>query len=106
MMLELPVTNDPAQTFITQLGNAKYAFGIKYNDVSGIWTMDITDPITNLPILLGIPLVLGTNLLEPYNLNMGNLGAFDTTTLGTNATAEDMGARIKVYWWTDDEVPE
>lgn len=104
MILELPITNDPAQEFITQLGDRKFSFEIKYNDVSRVWTMDIADPISNLPILLGLPLILGANLLEPYNLNIGGLGAFDTTSLAADATAEDMGTRVKIYWWTDDEI--
>lgn len=106
MILELPITNDPAQEFITQLGAAKYRFEVKYNDVSGVWTMDISDPVTNTVLLAGVALVTGQSLLEAYNLALTNLVMIDEGLTGasTPPTPDDMGGRLKVYWFTDDEL--
>lgn len=104
MILELPFSNDPAQTFITQLGDKKYGFDVKFNDRSGVWTMDLTDDSTKSPLLQAVPLVLGTELLEPYNLGLGRMLVLDTTSSGQDATAADLGDRIKVYWFSPDEL--
>ncbi|HUH47843.1 MAG TPA: hypothetical protein VLZ54_11865, partial [Arenibacter sp.] len=64
MILELPITSDSAQQFLTQLGNRKFSFEFKFNEVGSVWTMDIMDPLTNLPLLMGLPLLLGTELLN------------------------------------------
>lgn len=104
MILELPFTSDSAQTFVTQLGDNKYQVDVKFNDRSGVWTFDLSDDATKSVLLQSIPLVLGQDLLEPYNLGIGRMMAFDTTNAGKDATADDLGDRIKVYWISGDEV--
>ena len=59
MILELPFSNDPAQVFTTQLGEAKYTFEAKYNDRSGVWTLDLYDASTQALIVASLPLVIG-----------------------------------------------
>ena len=97
MILELPLSSDPAQRFTTQLGAKKYDFDVKYNDRSGVWTMDMADNATKLAILSGIPLVLGQELLEPYNLTMGRMLVVDGTNQGKEAGTDDLGGRVKLY---------
>ena len=97
MILELPLSSDPAQRFTTQLGDKKYDFDVKYNDRSGVWTMDMADNANKLPILSGIPLVLGQELLEPYNLTMGRMLVVDGTNQGKEAGTDDLGGRVKLY---------
>ena len=101
MILELPVTSDPAQEFITQLGGAKYRMEIKYNDISSTWTADIYDPLTNTLMLAGVALTTGLNIMEPYNLELRTLAVVDTGLSGASAapTPEDFGDRLKVVWW-------
>lgn len=104
MILELPVTSDAAQTFVTQLGDVKYQFDVIYNDRSSVWTMTITEFVSQAVIISGLPLVLGQPLLEPYNFGIGELIVVDTSESSRDAGADDMGTRVKVYWLSPDEV--
>ena len=58
MILELPFSNDPAQVFTTQLGEAKYTIEAKYNDRSGVWTLDLYDAATQALVVASLPLVI------------------------------------------------
>lgn len=104
MILMLPTSNDPAQSFVTQLGSVKYQFDICWNDRAGVWNMDMTIASTQTPILQGVPLLLGADLLADYNLNMGSMIVVDEMGTSTDATVDDLGNRINVYWFSPDEV--
>lgn len=104
MILELPVTSDAAQTFVTQLGEVKYQFDVIYNDRSGVWTMTITEFVSQAIIISGLPIVLGQPLLEPYNFGIGEMIVSDTSESSRDAGPDDLGTRVKVYWLSPDEV--
>lgn len=105
MIIELPVTNDPAQVFITALAGVKYRFEVKYNDRSGAWTMDIYRVSTGEPLIMGASLVLDTDILDPYYTIPGAIMALDLVTDKIEAGPDDMGSRVKVYWYSDEERP-
>jgi hypothetical protein len=52
-----------AETFGVALNNINYTFTITYR---GSWFLDIGD-LNNVPIILGLPLVTGIDLLAPYD---------------------------------------
>lgn len=103
MLLKLPFSNDPAQRFVTQLGDRKFVFIAKWNDRSSVWTFDLYDHTTQEALLLGPQIVLGQELLEPYNLGIGRLIAYDEAGTGKDAGLLDLGDRVNVYWLSDDE---
>ena len=103
-MLEIPVSNDPAQVFTTQLGETKYVFDVKYNDRSGVWTLDLYDATTQALVVASLAMVIGHDLLEPYNFGIGRLFCFDMTNQGLDAGPDDLGDRVKLYWFSPDEV--
>lgn len=51
-----------------------------------------------------LQLVLGQDLFEPYNFGIGALVVIDTSNRGREATANDLGDRVKVYWFSTDEL--
>lgn len=104
MILELPLSSDPAQVFSTQLGDVKYTIEAKYNDRSGIWTLDLYDGPTRNLIVASLPLVIGQDILEPYNFGIGSTLCVDGTGQGRDAGTDDLGERVKVYWISADEV--
>lgn len=62
---EVPLTPE-AQTFSIQLGLKTYQIYLWWNDADeGGWTIDIADSQSN-PIISGIPLVTGVDLLAQY----------------------------------------
>lgn len=103
MILELPLSSDPVQSFTCQLDDIKLYFEVKFNSRAGIWTIDIYDDATRDAILLGAPIVLGQDLFDPYNLPYGALVAQDKTGQGKDATADDLGSRVALYWVSADE---
>jgi hypothetical protein len=104
MIIALPLSSDPAQSFITQLGNEKYQFDVRWNDRSGVWTMDLTRDSDQAILLQGIPLVLGCDILSSYTLGIGRMLVVDETGTHTDASYNDLGSRVKVYWFSPDEV--
>lgn len=103
MIIDLPLSNDPAQLFTVQLGRVKYDFYAKFNSRSGVWTFDLTVSATKVVLLQSIPIVLGADLLSPYNLDIGRLIAVDTTSRGRDALEDDLGLRVKLVWFSPEE---
>lgn len=101
-MLELPITNDPAQRFVSQLGEKKYQFDIQYNSRSGIWTFGMAEENGDT-LLAGRAMVLGADLLLPFNLGIGRLFMVDYMGTGKDATADDLGTRVGMVWVAEGE---
>lgn len=103
MIIELPITVDPAQRFTVQLDRVKYDFYVKFNSRSGVWTFDMTVSSTKAVLLQSIPIVLGADLLAPYNLAIGRLIAADTSSRSRDAKDDDLGTRVKLIWFSPEE---
>ena len=100
----LPFTSEPAQNVIVQLGDTKYEFDVLYNERSEQWVMSVKNFATQAVIIQSVPLVVSQPLLDPYNFHLGNIMAFDETEQGKEAGPDDLGGRVKVYWFSEDEV--
>lgn len=61
---EIPFTPEP-QTFVIALAGVDYRLTTVWNKASESWTLDIMKP-DNTPIVTGIPIVTGSNLLHQY----------------------------------------
>jgi hypothetical protein len=100
-VFRIPLIPAP-QKFTATLGGVDYNLTFKYQNVQdGGWTLDIADTSDN-PILQGIPLVTGADLLAQYDyLNFGG-SIFVQTTSDPNAvpTFENLGTDGNVYWVT------
>ena len=67
---EIPLTAEP-QSFQIALGGVVYALTVRWNIPASAWCLDVADA-NGAPILAGIPLVTGCNLLGQYGyLNFG-----------------------------------
>ena len=104
MIIQLPVTSDPGQNFVTQLGTVKYQFYVRWNDRGNFWTMDVTDYNSQTKLISGMPLLLGCDLLSPYILGNGALIAYDSSGSGADAGPDDLGTRVLLYWYSADTV--
>ena len=62
----IPLTPEP-QSFGITLAGKEYNLTVRWFEApEGGWHLDIQEPDKAAPILMGIPLVTGCNLLEPY----------------------------------------
>jgi hypothetical protein len=62
---EIPLSPDP-QTFNIALGGVTYGLNVTWNVPNASWIIDIADASGN-PIVSGIPMVTGADLLEQYS---------------------------------------
>lgn len=99
---EIPLTPDP-QTFTITLSGVDYRLTVQYRKAGGAgWILDIADSNDN-PLVSGIPLVTGTDLLGQYAyLGFGGrLWVQGAATPDDVPTFDDLGLGSKVYWVTD-----
>ena len=62
----VPVTsNNFVYEFRTALDNVVYSISIRYNSRSNRWTMDVKDT-DDIPLVMGIPLLQGTDLIDRF----------------------------------------
>jgi len=95
---EIPLTPAP-QRFSIELNGVNYNLRIVWNTIAGVWVLDIADT-DNVPLVQGIPLVTGADLLEQYqHLNFGG-GIVVLTDANPDAvpTIENLGSSGRVYF--------
>ena len=67
---EIPLSPEP-QTFEIALADKSYQLTITWNDVMACWVLDLASE-TREPIVTGIPVITGLDLLAQYGyLNLG-----------------------------------
>lgn len=103
MIIEMPVEQIAAQTFTVQLVDVKYKLDIQWNDRGQYFTMSIADGVTGISIADGLALVLGVDLLGAYNFQIGSFMTVDTSGQGQEATLDNFGVQVKLYWFSEDE---
>jgi len=101
-MVLIPFTSEK-ETFTCQLGDFIFRFATLFNDYENVWHFDLTDAATNEVICYQIPVLLGCDLLYPLNLGIGAMFAADMSNTGVDATADDLGDRIVVAYYTEQE---
>lgn len=106
---EIPLSPQNQQ-FTIALGGNTYQMTVRWNSVCGSWILDIADPPTTTsqagaPILSGIPMVTGIDLLEQFGY-LRNWGGqlicqtdYDPNAI---ATFENLGITSHLYWVTND----
>lgn len=99
---EIPFSPTP-QVFRITLSGVEYQLTVQYRAAGNAgWILDIADA-GGAPIVGGLPLVTGTDLLEPYAyLGLGGRiwvqGADDPD---NTPTFDDLGVGSHVFWVTD-----
>ena len=76
-MVIIPFTSDNFRSFNCALDGVTYDFSQNYNERNGAWSFDLADHATGLPIISGVPILLGCDLLAPYGLGIGSMFAVD-----------------------------
>ena len=97
----VPLQPNP-QTMVISLGGTAYQLTLNYqNTEMGGWTLDIADA-SGKPILSGLPLVTGHDMLEQYGyLNFGGeLWVQTTSDPDAVPTFENLGSDGMLYWVT------
>jgi hypothetical protein len=97
-VFEIPLSPAP-QTFSISLSGVDYQLTVRWNVVAAAWTLDVADTAGE-PIVVGIPIVTGVDLLEQYAyLNLGGkLIAQSDNTPDAVPTFANLGAGGRLYW--------
>ena len=95
-LIPLQPTN---QTFQITLAGTVYTLTVHWNDMNDAWTLDIADANQN-PLVSGIPVVTGVDLLAPYAyLNFGGqLIAQTTNDTDAVPTMANLGSTGNLYF--------
>lgn len=100
-LFEIPLSAHP-QKFTITLSGTEYEMLLLWRNATGVgWTLDIADN-QGSPLIQGIPLVTGCNLLEQYGY-LGFEGAlWVQTTVDPDAvpTFDNLGTGSHLYWYT------
>lgn len=101
-ILRIPLQTGVPQKFSIILSGTTYQLTFLYRDIDqGGWFVDIDDNAGN-PIVHGIPLVTGANLLEQY-AHLGFAGGLFVQTINNPdavPTFSNLGADGQLYWAT------
>lgn len=94
----IPLQNTNQQIQIT-LAGVLYTLTVRWNEMNEAWTVDIADANSN-PIVSGIPLVTGVDLLAPFGyLNFGGqLIAQTTNDANAVPTFDNLGSTGNLYF--------
>ncbi|MCW3543123.1 phage baseplate plug family protein [Burkholderia cenocepacia] len=99
---EIPLSPQP-QRFTVTLSGVDYRMTVQYRAAGGAgWVMDIADS-GGAPLVSGIPLVTGINLLEQYR-HLGFTGRMwvqGAESPDDVPTFDDLGVGSHVFWVTD-----
>lgn len=97
----IPLSPTP-QRFTINLGGIEYGLTVRYRNTDmGGWTLDIADR-SGVPIVNGIPLVTGCDLLAQYR-HLGFAGELRAQTddePDAAPTFENLGNQSHLYWIT------
>jgi hypothetical protein len=104
-MVLIPFTPIKA-SFSTQLGIYRFRFQTLFNDYEGVWHFDLFDETASRVIGYGIPILLGMDLLSPFNLGIGAMFAADMSGEDRDAGPDDLGERVIVGYYTEEEVAD
>lgn len=96
---EIPLTNEP-QTFTINIKNGTYRFTVVYNHVAQCWMVDAHDVLTDQPVVHGIPLITGTDLLGQFQhmVTMGKFVVQSDIDPDEVPTFESLGTRGHLYF--------
>ena len=105
-MTEIPLlTGEPAQSLRVELEGELYNFRITYNERLTAWALDLSD-VDAVALSSGILLVVGVDLLNAYNLNLGGLFMVEIGTTGGDAGADNLGDVYKLIHLTAQELED
>lgn len=101
-MLEIPLTNAPAQEFSITIGDNTYGLRVIFNSRGGFWSLNIAQD--NLPIVNGIGLLGGVDIVKQYPINISNVFIVNLDDDTQDATVDNLGTTCKLLVLTDAEL--
>lgn len=93
---ELPILFAPSQAFTATLADRRCDFLVNYSAWENRWSFDLA--IEGVPVLYGRKIVLGADLLGPFNLGIGEIVALDPSGAGAQPGRTELpDGRVRIY---------
>jgi hypothetical protein len=87
---QIPLHPSHSQTLRVTLQGIEYTFKLAWNTISQIWILDIYDSVGTTPIIRGIPLVTGTDLLGQFTyLTVASTAVLMTLSIGPGISPDE-----------------
>jgi hypothetical protein len=102
---ELPVIEAPSQSFSTTLAGKRVAIDLDWNETSGRWYFALS--VDDVLKVAGRRIIMGVDLLAPFQLRMGALIAVDWEGRGASPGRQELpSGRVRLMHYEDGAVPE
>ena len=105
-MIEIPLSTSPKQSLSLNLDGREITLKVRYSDLVDVWSFDLyerTDSVET-PLVLGVRLVMGIDLLAQYGLGLGSVRCYAASSPGQSPSREDLGNRVRLIYATAAEV--
>lgn len=106
-VFEIILPAGPASTQIVTLDGVRVSLRVWWNARVQRWLLDVATGAGE-PIASGLALVTGRSLLSRFGLRddlpPGVLTALDTANTGLEAGRDDLGTRVRLYYYDTDEL--
>jgi len=100
-IVEIPISSDSGNyNFQTELDGTDYILRFRYNGRSTSWYMDMSTP-ENAPIIMGIKIVVGTELLSSFKhlaIPQGIMYAVNLENVNQEPTRNNFGSEIRLVY--------
>jgi hypothetical protein len=103
-MIEIPLDNSPEQVFSIRLENLVYRLRVTLNSRLAVW--DIGFWRNDIPVVTGVALLGGIDILNQYNLALKNLFVVNTEGEPLDPTKENLGTGNRLILIPEDEFIE
>lgn len=101
-MIVIPLIPYPEQVFKITLDAISYEMRVLYNTRSGYWTIDMSE--NGVPLLFGVPLLGGTDILIQHTIAIKNLFVINVDNANVDATVDNLGEVVKLILLTEQEL--
>ena len=101
-MIRFPIADAADQQFAQVINNQRVTFRLRWNLTSGFWSIDLG--IDDVPVLTGLRVVLGIDLLGAYDLGLGRVFALPYKTDAKPGREELPSGDVRIYHASEDEI--
>lgn len=89
MITQIPLSDAPDQLITITLKRVLYKVRVKLNYRMQLWTLDLLTR-DDVPLVYGVPMVPGIDLLAPYNLELDGVIAVNINDTNAYLSTEDL----------------
>ena len=105
-MIEIPLTGYPNESVDLVLNGRPVRLRADYANLTNTWRIDLFDRSTTppTPLVRGVPVLIGVDILKPYGLGLGSLVAVPNERPRDDAGRGELGVRVNLVQANPEEL--